>query len=252
MLLPHKMRETDRIIFLHIPKTAGTSVYHYFCQLLGHERVGWLGVNFGFADLQGACDFDRFKVIGGHFTRDQAGNIPFEKTFISLVREPFSRAESYYSHLMSIPSEAEVLGLTGDINCDLNGQFGQHIANQQCAFLGLGTERGAASRLVDDGNTGLAEFSDADKLLGYIAEKLGLGHLPFPKENVRSSKEILNLSTKSKEYLGAILYEDRELLARVTLDHSKTTNQKLSRSPLRTASNALRSIFTFTRKVQSL
>jgi hypothetical protein len=242
------MRETDKIIFLHIPKTAGTSVYHYFCQLLGHERVGWLGVDFGLSDLEEASDFDRFKVIGGHFTRDQASNIPFDKTFISLVREPISRAESYYRHIMSIPAEAEILGLTGDIDNDLNSQFGQHIANQQCAFLGLGTEKGAANKLIDDGRTGLAEYSSADKLLAYISDKLEMYHLPFPRENVRPFEPI-SISYKSREYLRTILREDCSLFTRVALGRDTAANK--NQIPFRVAAtNALRSMFSFARKAK--
>lgn len=224
MILPHKISETDKIIFLHIPKTAGTSVYHYFCGLFGHEQVGWLGINFGFADLQNASDFGRFKVIGGHITRDQASAIPFDKTFVSLVREPLGRALSYYSHMMGIPSEAQLLGLTGDINSDLNGLFGRHIQNQQCAFLGLGTEKGAARKFSDDGKTGIAEISDADKLLGYIAETLGREHLPMPRENVRPASKPLFLSNEARDYLSTILNEDYSLVARATLNRSSDTS----------------------------
>ncbi len=91
MFLLRELNPDDKIVYIHVPKTAGASVRVYFETLLGPENVGWLGRDFSYEGLAKGKNFEGFKVIGGHFTRSMAESIPFPKVYVSTVREPVNR-----------------------------------------------------------------------------------------------------------------------------------------------------------------
>ena len=86
------------------PKTAGTSVHHYFERILGPGHVGWLGRNVTLKDLETGANLDAFTVIGGHFTRGQATGIAGSPVYASTVRDPAERVVSYHRYMMRLPA----------------------------------------------------------------------------------------------------------------------------------------------------
>src|SRR6056297_237368 len=90
------------LVYLHIPKSAGTSQRAYLFKVYGEENVFWYGLD---SDRE---TFDRretaeYPVIGGHrplsfYPRN------FNAVFSAVVRDPVDRAISYFNYCTSPPT----------------------------------------------------------------------------------------------------------------------------------------------------
>lgn len=207
MIVPHAVSEADRIVFLHIPKTAGTSTANCFIDMFGPSQVGWMGVNFPFEDLADGDKLKRFRVIGGHFTKAQTANWRFPAVHVSVVREPVARVLSYYQHILNTPGEAEQLGITGDLDADLNDGFGAMVKNQQSAFLDY-----SGGELSDDGRMGVCRMHDLPALLAFLARKLNIGARRLPVLNVRRGPG-LSIGTATRDSISRLTKRDARLYA---------------------------------------
>ncbi|MTI64699.1 sulfotransferase family 2 domain-containing protein [Methylophaga sp.] len=90
--------DKTKLIFLHVPKATGTSAKMFFRTVFGEDEVVWLGEEFSREDLlNGNPEYFSHRVVGGHFSYELSKKIPGEKKlYISVVREPISRAISLY------------------------------------------------------------------------------------------------------------------------------------------------------------
>jgi len=201
----------DVIIFNHIPKCAGTSANLYFQSLLGRPRVGWLGMNFQPDALAAGKGLEGFRVIGGHFPRRQSGGIPRKKVFVSTIREPIDRVVSYHRFVMRQPDHPMKKQLTGDINRDVLGFFGDHVTNQQCQFLGEEATCESVLRSMKDGKTKIALSTDVKLLLHGIATDLGMDPVEVPFVNVDSERAAPEIGFRARQKLQNILAEDISL-----------------------------------------
>jgi hypothetical protein len=106
------MREYDRaepLIYIHVPKTAGTSVREVFRNWFGpgllehyaNEPAGSLPVRHDLTAVQAA---GRPLAIYGHFNRGRGFGTddyyPQVRQFVTVLRDPFERAISGYWHLV--------------------------------------------------------------------------------------------------------------------------------------------------------
>lgn len=90
------MRSTTRrpIVFVHVPKTAGTAVTHYLMQRCGPEnRIAQPFVG-DYSIYNGRMD--RWSLIAGHFHFCEMQNLVPNADFFTFLREPVSRAISVY------------------------------------------------------------------------------------------------------------------------------------------------------------
>ena len=96
----------ERAIFLHVPKTGGTSISRYIEQLLPPEATcGQYQPNF---DWWAAQDLMPFRFFRGHFNWSDIAPIralPGETRLFTVLREPVSRAFSYYRYVAA-PNDA--------------------------------------------------------------------------------------------------------------------------------------------------
>lgn len=90
--------DKTKLIFLHVPKATGISAKMFFRTVFGEDEVVWLGEEFSREDLlNGNPEYFSHRVVGGHFSYELSKKIPGEKKlYISVVREPISRAISLY------------------------------------------------------------------------------------------------------------------------------------------------------------
>jgi phenylpyruvate tautomerase PptA (4-oxalocrotonate tautomerase family) len=97
-LIPEKLTESlkEKIVFLHIDKTAGTTIHEVFKKLYGHKNILLKHEDPLFR--YSPEELDRFQVIGGHFNYDSIrySALEFSKIIIFL-RDPVRRFESLYN-----------------------------------------------------------------------------------------------------------------------------------------------------------
>jgi len=89
-----------KIIFLHIPKTAGQSVHHFFETSFPKKEIFPARVN---AQLQNyTCDqMNYYKIFSGHFDWKSLECLNGEKFIFTILREPRERIFSFYLYLRS-------------------------------------------------------------------------------------------------------------------------------------------------------
>ncbi|MCR9104904.1 MAG: sulfotransferase family protein [Gammaproteobacteria bacterium] len=89
------------LVYLHIPKSAGSSHRNYLFDVYGKERVYWYGLNSD--DLDFSYDaVAGYEAIGGHrpldfYPRD------FDALFTAVVRDPIKRAVSFFNYCIEPP-----------------------------------------------------------------------------------------------------------------------------------------------------
>ncbi len=128
------------IIFVHIAKTAGTSLFDWFHEVTGH-RVGWYSPQ-NTPDVFFRNRENRVNrlVYGGHFGYCQVK--PFliaEDKIFSVLREPVARVASYYNHVVvrdkNHPLHQEVIGKSITEAAKTSPRFLNEIRDQQCFYL---------------------------------------------------------------------------------------------------------------------
>jgi hypothetical protein len=90
-----EVRDTDSaLIFLHVQKTAGTSIKNMLLEIFPDERI-FKGMDT--LHLRSAVDLSRYDIFMGHFNFDSTKYIARDsKKFITFLREPKARLASLY------------------------------------------------------------------------------------------------------------------------------------------------------------
>ncbi|MFZ5646008.1 MAG: Wzt carbohydrate-binding domain-containing protein [Bacillota bacterium] len=85
----------NKYFFLHIPKTAGSSLYVMFNELLGAENVRQVDDLRNFGPLQ-AQRLKKYRLVGGHFIYPQRLLFEKDRYSITFLRNPVDRFLSQY------------------------------------------------------------------------------------------------------------------------------------------------------------
>lgn len=80
------------IVFLHIPKTGGSTICRYLEMAYG-ERYAHLR---GDAEVNAVTDWLQYDAIAGHFTAGVVNTIPRETRVFTVLRDPVERLASLY------------------------------------------------------------------------------------------------------------------------------------------------------------
>ena len=228
------------LVFLHIPKTAGTSQYNLFTQHYGRDNVFWIGLD---------CPSNIFRypraqvgarlLVGGHKPLSFYPRA-FDPLYCAIVRDPVARAISlfgYYTrpelavaeherqtragilqHLRSKGMDPD--SMLGSIrNC---GSFRRRISNYQCRYLSRGraTFAGVLKSLQPrDCIVGTVDaFARFHGVLGEL-----LGWPDEPPERLNRSKDNYAEAYLGDEELVALVQElngeDQKLVNWVSTEH---------------------------------
>jgi len=186
---------SSSLVYLHIPKSAGTSHRAYLSKVFGEDQVFWYGLQsdatkFNATDVGSSC------AVGGHkplafYPRS------FNALYSSVVRDPVERAVSFFNFCTEEPEarnkawleqrekalkEWRKLGIDRSSlsrsieNCDA---FRQDISNLQCSYLSRyePTFEGVLKTLKEE-NMVIGVFDNLPRFNKFLQAELN-----FPIEN---------------------------------------------------------------------
>ncbi len=205
------------IIFLHIPKTAGTSLYDWFNEITD-RKVGWYGPNntpsvfFGNPENRDLC-----RVYGGHF--DYLQIKPFltpEDEVFSVVREPIARVASHFNHVAvrdkNHPLRKEVAGKSIVQAAQSSRLFFGEINNHQCWYLSCQRSFLGARPAIEEYRPRLFTVDELDFMTAELARLLGSRIVPkLERRNAAETEYFSELSNDDINYIREINKEDVQL-----------------------------------------
>jgi hypothetical protein len=96
-----------KFVFVHVPKTAGTSFHHGLRKALGADAVSPSFIATNMTPAQ-AARLDRFDIISGHISMADVSRYFPDREVLTILRDPVDRCLSwyYFAHKGSTPSFA--------------------------------------------------------------------------------------------------------------------------------------------------
>jgi len=88
----------DRVIFLHIPKTAGQTVHYFLEYLFGKDNISPTRVNEHLYKYS-TQELQRYKVFSGHLDWCMLDFLSGKKFIFTVIRDPLDRILSFYFYL---------------------------------------------------------------------------------------------------------------------------------------------------------
>jgi hypothetical protein len=128
----------ETVIFLHVPKTAGTTLHHILERCYPRNQIC------SFKDPNYRSELENFqklstetreayRLIKGHLSFGFHRHLPGRSTYITFLREPVARALSFYHYARSHP-EHYLYPLLGDDHVDLKILLRQRTATTHELF----------------------------------------------------------------------------------------------------------------------
>ena len=180
------------IYFIHIPKTAGTSLLHCFLQL-GEGAVLWHAptIEFGSSLPKAPCDIlasdsvrSHFKIYGGHFGLSEI--LPYvteEDLIVSVVREPIVRAFSLYNHIQVNDPSHPLHGVIKDRSImeatQVNAEFASQVSDMQCWQVSGHKDFRKAKAVITKNLVKVYSIDEVQSLVTEVARYLGASDMPI-------------------------------------------------------------------------
>lgn len=215
-----------QIFFLHIPKTAGTSLKRYLDQSAGAGNVFWPGRGGRtFEDLTRA-EIHQYPVIGGHipfhfahwgFT-DRKNTLPRlhraldrpRRIYASVVRDPADALISHFNYVNNTPTHG--WQTKGDFETALtNGEkFFRKSRDLQCWYLSGRRNARAALANIRRHPFIVGTFERLDLFTEALGEILGT-EARLPHLNVTPKRHVEDLSPEVRARIAALTAQDQQL-----------------------------------------
>jgi hypothetical protein len=223
MIFPRLLK--NLIIFLHIEKTAGTSLSVALSQALGKKNFRWIS----YPELLVSKDLksiSKMKVIAGHFSYGVHRILATKASYVSLIRHPIGRIESFYYYQRSTPTDS---GYPQALNNDVNSWLKILYRNksnlihnfQSMRLLGMDTRLPFSNESKKNVISYLKKkyvfldtHENVDLLLKFLSKSLGFNIKLMKSYKVNNSKPVnseINLENmellKSLNDLDFYIYE---------------------------------------------
>lgn len=209
----------DILAFVHIPKTAGTSARQALQQAVGLEHSLSIGVNITLNEFASLTPekLANTKVLFGHAFADEFRRIGAPLRFATAVRDPVSRAISYFNFITVRRANSplakkiggrSVLAATNNVK-----GFQRNISNMQCRMICGEANAAKAIETIEKEDWLVAKQADLDSLLQNICEEFGWKWTPAPKANVGKKGYTKSLmAPEVEEAIQALNHEDMKLV----------------------------------------
>ena len=210
----------SNLIYLHIPKTAGTAFRELLNDNYSAAETYWHGLS---------KDRDReistYKIIGGHEPYSFYKKFDSRKLFVVAVRDPISRAVSLYNfhrRTENRPSYCTWVenGLDPDsmLNTIQNSElFRSEISNSQCHYISDGKTFEDVMDVLSKDEFIIGSHEHFDQLAKFLATSLGWREHNLSRSNVGKpgyATELLS-DTKLVDLIKEINQEDIRLYERI-------------------------------------
>jgi hypothetical protein len=205
------------LFFIHIPKTAGTSVFGALHQMVP-GRVAWYTPQNTPAQFFATPGVrTSISIYGGHFDFGQIRNfLAYGDKVYSIVRNPVERVFSYFNHLLyrdpNHPHHEYIKNLRIIAAASALSQFKFEITNAQCWYLSNIPTFEGAKNVIESYDVHIYRISQLGRLLQDMASDLGIGDLPqIGHENVAQNDYKLHFSAEEREFVNRLNEEDWKL-----------------------------------------
>lgn len=219
----------NKFVFIHIPKSAGTSFRQMMIDAFGQDKIGWLGVNASVEDLfnEKTERNQSYQLVGGHFS--YCGARPIygpEYQYLATLREPISRAISLHNFIITQPDHylyEQLVSISMLEAIETVEAFRGLIENAQCACLSPNEEKSSEIAIdsIKRNNIFVNTVDQMPKIQTFLEEKTGLSfNISAYRENAGgagylSCEEYNSIDLKS--HLNKINEQDIELYKYITL-----------------------------------
>ncbi|MBW6399510.1 sulfotransferase family protein [Roseomonas sp. HJA6] len=117
-----------KLVFLHLPKTGGTTLHHHFSQAFAPEEI--CPERFSRLDRFTTEELGRFRYFSGHFNYEQLRMIPGPLFTVTVMRDPVERILStYYFWKRHRPEYVERQRLAGPAAARSSGNLLDFLRN---------------------------------------------------------------------------------------------------------------------------
>jgi hypothetical protein len=205
------------IFFIHIPKTAGTSLLKWFLDTAGEDAVGWYSPDNSpqkfFSD---PAVRTKYRIYGGHigFT-DIVSFLKPNDLIFSVVRDPVERGLSYFNHVANRdpnhPTYKLIHGKRLEDALAASVDFKGDMKNNQCWYLSGTIDFAKTLACVKEHRMTVVPISNMDFLLERVARALGATVIP-PLEHHNFAET---------DYSGMVDDSDRRMLHQMNAEDQK-------------------------------
>lgn len=219
------MKETNPnvLVFIHIPKTAGTTVRAFLREALGRDRVFWHGPNEdGFLQdvvrERGLDYFRRFAAIGGHFgfSHSDLHRLPGRKIFAAIIRCPVQRTVSHFEFVSHRPEHGLFSELTLEQALETRAAIFKVSKNLQCRRVADRETAADAFEVLESNPFILGSFEQIGLFTDCLAETFEFDKPGITWNNVQAPGYFeKHYTPRAAEIIDTITEEDRKLYERV-------------------------------------
>lgn len=205
----------EKLVYLHIEKSAGTSQRVLFYSLIGTDNVFWHGTNKEETQHPASKEAD-YIAVGGHRKFDYYSPYESSVIFTAIVRDPVERIASLFNYDRKNnlerfqPYGFDPYSIKKTLkNCK---PYIKKIQNAQCRYLSGQENFKDTLNTINKSAFLIGDYKELDSFNSFLCDKLGLMFKSTPRTNVGEA-----------EYLSSIDIDDEvlDLIMRHTSEDRK-------------------------------